>query len=756
MTSLTQDIPLGDLQIYDNYVPALEAGNWRIEVSHTLDGIATGPLGATQEFVVSAPQFAVDPAAVLSRYPPDGSTGRFGQVLPHVVLQDAMLPWERKLTGSANAQPWLALLVLEEEELIGATDNPTRVNSASVAEFMAIAPPILKPGLTQEDDVLGTDRCVYIELSTATFTALTPRLEELRYLAHCRQSNIADKAALGLDNGLFSIVVSNRLPPEPTTGATQPRKSIVHLVSMEGLEPYLTDQPNFAGCTSVALLSLASWTFLTMADRQQDFRGLMEAIVAQEYDGTSYQPEALWLRLPAPDPAIDTSTAAGLEASQRVAAGYVPLQYQLRSGEQTFGWYRGPLTPALPEPLAAPDAFLTADSALIYQPGFGMFDGSLAAAWEIGRALALSDRHFGQLLFEFRNRGHKLTDALFHRLQSDSFTATQIADLSADTRIQDEFLQILNTDLLADIGKPVQPGPPPPPPPPPPSGPDPDPQTALQNFLADPDVTAAVVGAVADDLDPIATWLARLRLLYNVPFNMLVPDARMLAMETLKFFYVDGNWLRCLHDGAVSIGMESSRTTFFHEMTKDLLFDAAIEATQVYRAQLIGADPPTPPPGEDLIGGFMLRSAVVSGWPNLAVRGGKNDGTYLKILRMDHLAPNLLFCLFLGVPDFVELSEPQEGFRFGVDDDGNIPLRQPTASGTALGKQLGKTLQVVPSCLRSADSNVFDLGSSAGLVAAISQALTKANLPVSPFGPADFALQMVKSPEAIRFTSQTA
>ena len=32
----------GDLRFYDNYLPSLETGPWRVEVSHTVAGVATG------------------------------------------------------------------------------------------------------------------------------------------------------------------------------------------------------------------------------------------------------------------------------------------------------------------------------------------------------------------------------------------------------------------------------------------------------------------------------------------------------------------------------------------------------------------------------------------------------------------------------------------------------------------------------------------------------------------------------------------
>lgn len=752
-TSLSADIPVGDLQFYDNYVPTLAAGDYRIAVGHTLAGVSTGALGAAQNLVVSAPQFAMDSTMVLNQYPPAGSTGQYAQVLPHIVLNDALLPWERAMTGSSDTQPWLALLVLREDEITGGA-GPTRTQVGTVTSFLAADPAVLKPTVVPEGDVAGTDPCAFIQLSTALFPALIPRLTELRFLAHCRQSNIADKAEQGLEqNGLFSVVVGNRFPT--AQAGTGPQAYIAHLVSLEGLEPYLVDQPNFGAYTSVALVSLASWTFNTVADPRQDFRGLMENLVGQEYDGSHYTPANLWLRLPAPSAPIDTSTPAGAQASRRLADGFVPLPYQFRTGEQTFAWYRGPCVPTPPTPLTDGTAFPTSDAALVYQSEFGVFDASLATAWQTGRAVALADRAFGQALYDFRQRGHQLTDSLLHRLLSDAFSASQIAELSSNTMVQDEFLRYLSTDLLTSLGTPpaAQPamGPQLAAPA---TAPDPDPTTAVKNFLADPQAQALIADETQAHLLPVATWLATLLLLYPVPFTLLVPDNRMLPPETLRFFYLDDNWLRALTDGAVSIGMQSSRDTFFTEIMGDLIRRAATTAAQAMRAQRIGVDPPAAEVTENLISGFLLRSAVVSGWPNLAVRGGLAAGGNLRILRMDRLADDLLLCLFWGVPDHVEFSEPQEGFRFGVDDDGNLPMRQPVSGGSApLGAQLPTPLRLLPGSLRGGGNNVLEVATA---VQQIQGALSAAGVAVPVFGPADFALQMVKSPEAIRFTSQTS
>lgn len=753
-------IPVGDIQFSDNYVPALDAGNWFIQADHSLakDGapLTTDSLAAIQEFVVSAPQFSLDPKVVLNKYPPDASAGRYGEVLPHIVLSDPLLPWERAMADASARQPWLALLVFEDGELLGASGSPTRATTTTVAGFLAPDPKILKPAVQKEDDVADTDSCVFIQLPAAVFQAIAPRLAELRFLAHCREANTADKAVIGDAGGLYSVVVANRFPAAPPGAADPPVKNIVHLVSLEGLEPYLVANPEFGGHDSVALVSLASWTFQALPDHAEDFRGLMTAIVGQELSGGAYQPDNLWLRVRA---------SAGGEAQNRLDDGFVPLAYRTRTGERTFAWYRGPLVPVLTTAPAAPGPFATADAAIIYQSALGVFDLSLAAAWEIGRATALSDKVFGQRLLDLRARTHALTDQLLHRLQSDAFSADQIASLDGDTRVQDEFLRVLEIELLQDIGAPPDPSLVPPRP----AGPtDTDPKAAVANFLADPAVQALILQAVEADLDPVATWLARLLLLYPVSFSYLVPDARALPIESLRFFYLDNAWLAAALDGALSLGLDSSRQTFLFELTRDLTHAAAYEAARAYRDNLRGVPPSPVEVNENLVSGLVMRSAVVSGWPNLAVRPYLQNGQLLKILRIDHLSPNVLLCLFQGVPDYVELSEPQEGFRFGTDDDGSLPLRYPTSAGgpaLPLGKQLdGATplairdlTQTQARCMRAATSRVLNIdpGAPAGLVQSLTAALEAVpGVTLDLLGPADLALQMVKAPEAIKFTSE--
>ena len=69
--------------------------------------------------------------------------------------------------------------------------------------------------------------------------------------------------------------------------------------------------------------------------------------------------------------------------------------------------------------------------------------------------------------------------------------------------------------------------------------------------------------------------------------------------------------------------------------------------------------------GEPAVSGFVLRSALITGWPHLDVRAYR-DSVKLTLLRLERLSGSVLIALFAGVPDRVELEEPHHGVQFGV------------------------------------------------------------------------------------------
>jgi hypothetical protein len=176
--------------------------------------------------------------------------------------------------------------------------------------------------------------------------------------------------------------------------------------------------------------------------------------------------------------------------------------------------------------------------------------------------------------------------------------------------------------------------------------------------------------------ESLRNWLGRLRLLYGVPFNYLVPDSRLLPVESIRFFYVDRNFTDRLVDGALSVGKTTTREFLHHTAVHSEVRRRADEEERVLRRQLRGeGNGIVTEPGAADLTGLLLRSRAVSGWPGLEVkafRGTTRDtptggGSRLPLLRMDRLAPDVLLCLFHGVPTRVDVEEPREGIQFGVD-----------------------------------------------------------------------------------------
>ena len=223
---------------------------------------------------------------------------------------------------------------------------------------------------------------------------------------------------------------------------------------------------------------------------------------------------------------------------------------------------------------------------------------------------------------------------------------------------------------------------------------------------------------MADDLEPIADWLAELRL-HLVPFAYLVPHPALLPDESIRFFDVDSNWLGALFDGALSVGVQSSRDTWVQRVGGGSspapgrpAGEARRRTTPALRARL------------GLARAHGLRARGQEG-PRSAALGAARD--------------DVLLCLFDDSPDQVKLRAPHQGLHFEVEDGGAVELR--SLHGT-VGVDTGDDPLAVNDHLRPGGHRVLDVTS---LVGAFAGKLG------TPFRPADFALQMLWAPEQITF-----
>ena len=295
-------------------------------------------------------------------------------------------------------------------------------------------------------------------------------------------------------------------------------------------------------------------------------------------------------------------------------------------------------------------------------------------------------------------------------------------------------------------------------------------QKALDESARRPGAAAAVADAgadvearrAADDVplllpDAVVDWLARLALFYGVPLEYLIPDGRLLPAESLRFFYVDPNWILRAVDGAMSIGTSSTKDNVFNHTFYAKVYDAVAKAVPQVGSITEGAT----------WSGMLMRSSVVSGYPGLEVIPTR-DGAKVPIMRMDRIGAGILLCIFNGVPDKIELKQPPEGLHFGIrpEQDGfMILLRWVGHSGLPIdkpGEQIAnpKTSQKLSTTGKMRPDNAAGKWPTDGVVdvRATAKAITDYFASVAPdfsghnpigegavFTSAEFALQMVKS-----------
>jgi len=242
-----------------------------------------------------------------------------------------------------------------------------------------------------------------------------------------------------------------------------------------------------------------------------------------------------------------------------------------------------------------------------------------------------------------------------------------------------------------------------------------------------------------------------------VPFNNLVANSAMLPVESIRFFYVDMNWIDALLDGAVSVGMQSSRDSLFHQLMRDSLRRAVDDVIAKVRDVMRGVTAGEAPPPVAMAG-FVVRSAGIAGWPGLEVRAWSatpEGNKPMKPLRLDRVAPSVLIAIFPDLPVRVELNEPSEGLVFGMEDQG-LTLRYlpgiPGATPDNIGQAINPDSWIAPAAImatrRPLPIQQPPLDIAGKLVPLL---LGSFSTPPPDLSPASFALEMVRVPEQMLF-----
>jgi hypothetical protein len=445
-------------------VPGLPDGEFKLTVSQRVNDGQGNPINDDSltnsfTFAVLGDRFRLkNPGDTLyTVFPADNATGEFTTVLPHVVFTKSTFPWTRYPTthepfappspGSstdANVPTWLTVLAFDEDDVAAFPALSLEPKNATMGDLFppaAFSASTLGANYSYFEDAADTsdldigdqptDGIVVIDVPLELFWKIAPTVDDLSLLAHVRKVSLINKPTipgvsdLGEPVGSFSIVFGNRLPQ---TG----KKTLACLVSLEELQPFLPSDENggppagnkFDGSKFLRLAVLKSWTFFSTGESATFVDQLLQ--LNGRAAGSQTDAVNTNLRLP--------YAGSNVVARNALNMGYVPINTSLRTAEKTVSWYRGPLAPFLISQLSLSFPISSADQAVVFDPTTGMLDQSLAAAWTLGRMIALQDSAFSTALYNWkRGLRQQVVNAIEQQIMSEKFPVV-LAATTATTR----------------------------------------------------------------------------------------------------------------------------------------------------------------------------------------------------------------------------------------------------------------------------------------------------------------------------------
>jgi hypothetical protein len=711
-------------KIVQCFLPAMVAGKYTTVVSQQVvkDKANLQDLNKTFDFGVDAARFTLNPNDIYSVYPPANQSGNYSESLPHLVFTRRTLPWERTLDGKLpvfqrdttpenkrNPQdsppvPWMALLLFDEQEM---KDLPITKNTIAGVIQPNRSDGIIRPEIFEAKSAdkatlklmeweQKTDGCFTIDLTKEQFENYIPSQKSLSLLAHAKEVSIDNKDKDGITDinadgaGVFAVIVGNRLPAKG-------KQHTAILVSLEGYTDYLKDadpKKNIPDDHKVRLVVLASWNFIDSG----------KASFSQLVDGLELK---------------SIKIQRGTEAPELITyfdSGYVPLEHLTRTGANTISWYHGPLVPKLFPTTSKGISFSSADAALRYDKTTGFFDISFAAAWQLGRILALQNQEFSKAILNWRLAQNQLEAE-----KSKNNRLSAILEDDSAINIKDKVIRYLG-DLHA--------------------------------------VTTVVPEEKTTDLpttvpNEVKHFLGNLYKLNGIPFSYIVPHEGLLEKEhlknnknytgTLSLFYVDPNWIEALLDGALSIG----RTNKNEALLEQAVNGNFIDGYQTQSMEISGGT--IEKKGRRLnTTGFLLRSDLVSGWRGLEITAFDADNQLLPALRFERIDSDIFLGIFDGNIASISIKQPYEGLHFGIKNNKEYIKNLKNEDGT--NQEIADGTADVNAELNDGliQNRIIDI---AGLAGVMQEKLTAKNwMEITEeskgihFTSAEFAYQMVDSP----------
>ncbi|MEC4815236.1 MAG: hypothetical protein SAK29_18450 [Scytonema sp. PMC 1069.18] len=716
-SKVTDTTAQGQIQFIQNNQTSLDAGKYKITVKQTVtinnQEQEDSPFTSNLTFVVQGNRFELKPEEIHAVFPPAGSFGDHSHVLPHIALKSSTLPWERLAQSGNQNVPWLALIIIHEEEKLLRTIQKETILEATFYNSQ-------NQELTQDKKEqlwqhLLSSSIGWIELIDDEAGIVDKSNRKSENLEGDFTELEAQVEAILAQSGNTKITTLKKLQQPSTstikwpgvtleTGQQQedkvsvidvPKKLLSEILSTTKDLEYLAHVRQVTGDTENSEpLSLVisnrlpkkegiSTAYLISLENRYNNNGefnyqnatdenYIRLVVVKSWSFSCTEPEQNFTGLlkNLNKDTLKLPTQNNPQADQYFTKGYLPLPHYLRQGGKTFSWYHSPLVPGEnPTNLSLSQLSVrSADQLIAYNPNTGLFDISYAAAWQLGQLLALQDQKFATSLFNWkRTNAQKL----------------------AQNNQQELFPHLF---------------------------PEQDSNSTDNDFPQD-----------------IKTWFEQLGLLSGIPFNYLVPDEQMLPSESIRFFWLDWFWVESLLDGAFSIGRVQD-SDVQQDSNNNPLTGAAKQIT-----------------------GFLMRSEVVSGWPDLQIDGSESSITgdqamvenqKLNILRRDRISEDVLICLFDGEIRTVDIYLKPEGLHFGFnnDDANNLWRELRKLDGTEMSNW-----KVQPVPWKDENQTVVNIDDLANKIKEELKIQHEIN-DSAPFTAAQFALQMVQGAEKLRLS----
>jgi hypothetical protein len=499
-------------------IPGLLAGIHEIRVTQKISTTDPGETGTPeksvdarpQTFEILGPRFELPEDAIYSVFPENGHAVAH-DVLPHIVFNDRMMPWERPARNTApqkqpddydsNRVPWMACLTFTADELQLASAEMSAIfagtsiaTTAKQTDSLNVSVPIAELGkvnsewakLPITDDRQATKpNTNLIFPKVALINALFPSYDDAnqphasseggadisrhRFLAHAVQINPkgmanADRSEEEPKDRQFSVLIANRSGPLVSADG-KPVQVFVHVVSLEDVETKLNPFPlpvkkDQGKETRVGLISLYSWSYMCLPPDSLN--------VADAFENLARTSTMLKPVMPKYDPPpkgkdpIDELDPTKARLIKRLRDGYIMIRSLTATGEETAALMRSPLTPTCVAPNLMTFSSNSGSKLQILDQKLGMMDMSFSLTWNLGRTLAMADRAYTIALTRVRRQILKLaTD----EARLGAVRATSRQQLTREELLQslsglvDDVVNISrrpNLTVLEDKDRPVQ------------------------------------------------------------------------------------------------------------------------------------------------------------------------------------------------------------------------------------------------------------------------------------------------------------